>query len=122
MDEFLILVLLGTLLSFLGVEKRLFDFLGFLKIRDLLQSVEVLTRLLVQLFINVLDDEFDSRYDDELERVDSSVGDLDDLVEGDELSLQRGDFDEVGEELLEALSTLLNGLTTASQTQDSRIV
>ena len=122
MDEFLILVLLGTLLSFLGVEKRLFDFLGFLKIRHLLQSVEVLTRLLVQLFVNVLDDEFDSRYDDELERVDSSVGDLDDLVEGDELSLQRGDFDEVGEELLEALSALLNGLSTASQTQDSRII
>ena len=122
MDEFLILVLLGTLLSFLGVEKRLFDFLGFLKIRDLLQSVEVLTRLLVQLFVNVLDDEFDSRYDDELECVDSSVGDLDDLVEGDELSLQRGDFDEVGEEPLEALSALLNGLTTASQTQDCRIV
>ena len=122
MDEFLILVLLGTLLSFLGVEKRLFDFLGFLKIRHLLQSVEVLTRLLVQLFVNVLDDEFDSRNDDELERVDSSVGDLDDLVEGDELSLQRGDFDEVREELLEALPALLNGLTTASQTQDRRII
>jgi hypothetical protein len=88
LDEFLILVFFGTLLSFLGVKKRLFNFLGLLKISNLLKSVKVLTRLLVQLFINVLDDEFDSRYDDELERVDSPVGDLDDLVESDELSLQ----------------------------------
>ena len=64
-----------------------------LLIGDSLQSEEVLSRLLIKLLVNVVDCEVNPWNDDILERVYTSVCDLNDLVESDELSLQRGDID-----------------------------
>ena len=101
---------------------ELFSLLFLLVIGDTLQSEEVLTRLLIQLLLNVADGEVDSGNDDEFECIDSSVSNFDDFVESDELGLQGGDVDQVFQELLESVAALLDRLTTPSQTQHRRVL
>ena len=59
---------------------ELFSLLYLLIIGDSLESEEVLTGLLVQLLLNVVDSEIDSGNDYKFERVDSSVSNFDDFV------------------------------------------
>lgn len=93
-----------------------------LLVGNTLQSEEVLSALLVELFFDVVNGELDAGNDDVLEGVDTSVGDLDDLVEGDKLCLKGGDVNEYLEEALKAVATLLDGLATTGQTQHRAVI
>lgn len=61
---------------------------------DLLEPEEVLTLELVQLPLDVADGVLQPRLHDVLQRVDTAVGGLDGLIEGQEGRLQRGELDE----------------------------
>jgi hypothetical protein len=60
----------------------------FLVVKHLLESEEVLPRLLVQLLVDVFVDGDEARYHHVLERVDTTISYLDFLVEGQERGLQ----------------------------------
>ena len=89
----------------------LFIVLGFL------QTHEILTIDLVELLLDIVDNERDFRDQNELERVDTSVGHLESLIKCDELALKSGDRDQDLEELGEFFTSVLDRLSTHAKTE-----
>jgi hypothetical protein len=91
---------------------------GLLGLGDSLESEEVFSLLLIELLLNVADSPCDPGDNDVLQGVHTPVGDLDALVQGQELSLEGGDLDEHLQQALEPVLALLDGLATTRKTQD----
>ena len=79
------------------------------------------TNQLIELSLDPLDGVLDLGYDDELESIYSTVGDLDHTLDGNELSLERSNLDQELEISCEAIFCFHDGLTTTCHA-DHRVV
>mmetsp|Transcript_8963 Transcript_8963/g.28305 ORF Transcript_8963/g.28305 Transcript_8963/m.28305 type:complete len:262 (-) Transcript_8963:57-842(-) len=86
-----------------------------LNLKNLLQSEDVLTLQLVQLRLNVCDRALDARNDHVVQRIHSTVGDLDGLVECHERCLQRGQLDQASQGAAPQFLGARDLLATSSQ-------
>jgi len=112
-DDFVFVFFASFVAALLGVLLLELGFLTFaFGVGDFLQTSEVFTGLLVELLSDIIDDVLDTGEQNELESVDSSVGDFESLVESDELGLQRSDRDQNLEEFGKLFSGLQDCATT----------
>lgn len=98
------------------------SFILLLLICNTFKSEEIFTTLLIKFLLDISDSEFDSGDNHILKGIHTTICDFNNLIQCDELSLKRGDLDQVLEEFLEAFSAFLDCLTTTSQTKHCSII
>ena len=89
-----------------------------LVIGNLLEPEEVLTRLFVELLVDIVNCLLNARNQNKLQCVHTSVRHLQSLVKRHELSLQTGDSNQNLKEPGVGLTSALNGLTTTRHSQE----